>query len=244
MLLWITKEKRIGKDDLRFKIMQKNMSCQAQTNDLLNGMDLREKLSRTVKLAETNVHLRKPGPETKTVKHAETNVDLWKPWPETKETNLWSQIPSRSAEVLSQTDLTRSYHAWSLDQLKQRYPAGFFGSTGSLFPQMNVEKLQKRPIIQKYDDVRSAPLTTNNILDPPGCMSTTPLMRKSKLLTGCAKPVAPMQAHVQPSSNIVQKNPYIVQATYLLTSIFFNLYLTLQHYIAWKLNLMFTFRIY
>lgn len=179
------------------------MSFRAQTNDLLNGMDLREKLSRTVK-------------------HAETSVDMQKPRPETKETNPWGQLPSRrSAEDSPQINLPRnSYSAWSLDQLKQRYPDGIFGSTGSLSPQMNVPKLQKRPIIQKYDDVRSAPFIINNILDPPGRMGTTPFMTKSTLPTGRAKPVAPMQAHLQPSSNIVQKNSYIVQATYLWTSIF------------------------
>ncbi|XP_034699584.1 uncharacterized protein LOC117924944 isoform X1 [Vitis riparia] len=186
------KGKCIGKDDLRFKIMQKSMSFRAQTNDLLNGMDLREKLSRTVK-------------------HAETSVDMQKPRPETKETNPWGQLPSRrSAEDSPQINLPRnSYSAWSLDQLKQRYPDGIFGSTGSLSPQMNVPKLQKRPIIQKYDDVRSAPFIINNILDPPGRMGTTPFMTKSTLPTGSAKPVAPMQAHLQPSSNIVQKNSYI-----------------------------------
>lgn len=186
------KGKRIGKDDLRFKIMEKSMSFRAQTNDLLNGMDLREKLSRTVK-------------------HAETSVDMQKPRPETKETSPWGQLPSRrSAEDSPQINLPRnSYSAWSLDQLKQRYPDGIFGSTGSLSPQMNVPKLQKRPIIQKYDDVRSAPFIINNILDPPGRMGTTPFMTKSTLPTGRAKPVAPMQAHLQPSSNIVQKNSYI-----------------------------------
>ncbi|RVX10439.1 hypothetical protein CK203_017059 [Vitis vinifera] len=144
------KGKRIGKDDLRFKIMQKSMSFRAQTNDLLNGMDLREKLSRTVK-------------------HAETSVDMQKPRPETKETNPWGQLPSRrSAEDSPQINLPRnSYSAWSLDQLKQRYPDGIFGSTGSLSPQMNVPKLQKRPIIQKYDDGDEQP-TVDSLLHSLG----------------------------------------------------------------------------
>ncbi|KAJ9709100.1 hypothetical protein PVL29_000864 [Vitis rotundifolia] len=176
----------------RNKLHLSSNGVNAQTNDLLNGMDLREKLSRTVK-------------------HAETSVDMQKPRPETRETNPWGQLPSRrSAEDSPQINLPRnSYSAWSLDQLKRRYPDGIFGSTGSLSPQMNVPKLQKRQIIQKYDDVRSAPFITNNILDPPGRMGTTPFMTKSILPAVCAKPVAPMQAHLQPSSNIVQKNSYI-----------------------------------
>lgn len=186
------------------------MTSRVQTGDLLSGMDLREKLSMTIK-------------------HAETRVDMQKTRPETKETSLWSQIPSRKgAEDLLLINFSRSsYSDCSVDQLRQRYPDEIFGATGSLFPQMKVGKLQKTSIIQK-EDVRSPPFITSNILNPPGCMSAAPFMAKSMFPTDCAKPVAPMQAHLQPLSNIVQKNSYIVQATYLWTSIFFSCSLTLH----------------
>ncbi|KAJ4823710.1 hypothetical protein Tsubulata_027097 [Turnera subulata] len=80
---------RVGKDDLRYKLMQKNVFRRAQSDDDHNKMDLREKLSRTVQPS---------GPPL-------GSFDAPQRMPEPRNSSLLGQIPSRrSADDLHQMD--------------------------------------------------------------------------------------------------------------------------------------------
>ncbi|KAM5566675.1 hypothetical protein ABKV19_015025 [Rosa sericea] len=201
---------RIGKDDLRFKLMQKNAFRRAQSDDddQRHG-DLREKLSKAVQRPIPSVESR-------------SRQRL----PEPQESGFFGRVPStRSADVLPRGPATRSaddlphmdslrnsYSPWTLDHLRRRSPERVQVTYRGLSPQRNIEDLQRRPLNRTYDDGRSAPYMNKDVLDATRPASTAPFMSNTALPPGPAKHMAAAPPHmnqVPPLSSTVQKPPYV-----------------------------------
>ncbi|EOY00327.1 Sterile alpha motif domain-containing protein, putative isoform 3 [Theobroma cacao] len=188
---------RIGKDDLRLKLMQKNVFRRAQSDDNQKVMDLREKLSRMGQppLNSYEARQRMPDPRER--------------MPESRETSILGRIPStRSADDLPRMTSSRSsFSPWTLDHLRQRSPDRVMGVSRGLSPPRNAEELQRRPLNRTYDDVRAVPYMGKDVLDAPRPVSTASFVTKSTVPTTSAKPMPPGRP-IPPPSSIVQKSSY------------------------------------
>ncbi|KAH9709167.1 SAM domain-containing protein [Citrus sinensis] len=185
---------RIGKNDLRFKLMQKNVVRRSQNDDDCEFMDLREKLSRTGQPPHSS-------------------LDTRQCLPESRETSILGRIPvSRSTNDLPQMNSSRSsYSAWTLDHIRRRSPERIVGSSRGLSPPRNVEDLQRKPLSRTYDDMRSIPYMSKDVHNAPRPMSTSPYMTKPTLPPGSVKPLPPgppLIGQLPPPPGIVQKSSY------------------------------------
>ncbi|CAK7332767.1 unnamed protein product [Dovyalis caffra] len=191
---------RIGKDDLRYKLLQKNVFRRAQSDDDQKTMDLREKLSRTI---------RPPGPPLS------SNLDAQQRMPEPKNTSILGRIPPiRSADDLHHMDSRNSYSPWTLDHIRRRSPDGVISSSRGLSPPRNMDNLQRRPLNRTYDDVRTVPYMNKDVLDTPRSVSSsTTFMTKPSMPPPIvpAKSVAPHIGQLPPPSGIVQKSSYAAE---------------------------------
>ncbi|KAJ6911592.1 hypothetical protein NC652_022016 [Populus alba x Populus x berolinensis] len=197
------KDAHIGKDDLRYKLMQKNVFSRTQSDDDQKTRDLREKLSRTV---------RSPGPLL-------SNLDARHRLPDPKDTSILGRIPpTRSADVLHHMDSSRnSFSPWTLDHIRRRSPDRVMSSSRGLSPPRNMDNLQRRPLNRTYDDVRTVPYMNKDVLDTPRSVSSSAtFIAKSAMLplspspTVPAKSVVPLMGQLPPSG-IVQKSSYVAE---------------------------------
>ncbi|KAJ6903980.1 hypothetical protein NC651_021213 [Populus alba x Populus x berolinensis] len=183
--------------------MQKNVFSRTQSDDDQKTMDLREKLSRTV---------RSPGPLL-------SNLDARHRLPDPKDTSILGRIPpTRSADVLHHMDSSRnSFSPWTLDHIRRRSPDRVMSSSRGLSPPRNMDNLQRRPLNRTYDDVRTIPYMNKDVLDAPRSVSSsTTFITKSAMLplspspTVPAKSVVPLMSQLPPSG-IVQKSSYMAE---------------------------------
>ncbi|XP_065860962.1 uncharacterized protein [Euphorbia lathyris] len=186
---------RIGKNDLRYKLMQKNVSRRAQSNYDEKSMDLRQKLSRTVQ---------PPGPPYNTT---DTRQNM-----STKSSSVLGRIPlARSVDNLPRMDVSRSsYSPWTLDHIRRRSPDRVIGSSRGLSPPRNVEDLPRRPVSRTFEDPRAFSYMNKDVLNASRPISSsTAFMTKSVMPSVSTKPVAPLLSQLPPSSGIIQKNSYV-----------------------------------
>lgn len=191
----------LGKDDLRYKLIRKNVLKRVESDVMGDRMDLRETLSRPVRPNTTNLSMRQRMPEPTDPRYLV---------PERKDTSILGQIPStRSADALPKMDsLRNSYSPWNLDQLRQRSPDKISHTSRILSPQKNQEEIMKRPLIRTYDDARTVPYTSRDILEPGRHLATasSPYMTRLTSATAYVKPVVAQPA---PSiGGIVPKSSY------------------------------------
>ncbi|XP_057495015.1 uncharacterized protein LOC130780078 isoform X2 [Actinidia eriantha] len=158
---------RLGKDDLRFKLMRKNVKRRGQTDIQRNGVDLRETLSRAVRPPTTSLSMHQRLPEP---------MDSRYLVPERKDTSILGRIPpTRSADAFPRMDLLRnSYSPWTLDQLKKRSPDRVLRTSRNLSPQRNEEEITKRPLIRTNDEARTFSYMNRDILEPGRALGTAP----------------------------------------------------------------------
>ncbi|MBA0730451.1 hypothetical protein Golax_023041 [Gossypium laxum] len=149
----------IGKDDLRFKLMQKNVFRRAQSDENRKDMDLREKLSRMGQPYETH----------QTSESRERIPEPREQVLESRETSILGRIPStRSVDDLPRVTTSRSsYSPWTLDHLRQRFPDRVMGSSRGLSPPRNAEEFQRRQVNRTYD-VRPVSYMGKDVIDAPG----------------------------------------------------------------------------
>ncbi|XP_062159954.1 uncharacterized protein LOC133867239 isoform X2 [Alnus glutinosa] len=183
----------IGRDDLRFKLMQKNASRRAESDDDQKRVDLREKLSKALRPPVTNVDSRHSPPEP-------------------KDTGFLGRIPStRSVDDLPvMNSMRRPYSTWTLDHLRRRSPdrARGIGTSRGLSPPRNMEELQRRPLNRTHDDVRLVPYMRKDVFDTSGPMSTATFIAKPAIPPAPAMPLPPPIGQHPPPTGIVQKIPY------------------------------------
>lgn len=197
---------RIGKDDLRLKLIQKSASRQAESNDKKRHGDLREKLSKAVQPPRDSFNS-KPR------------------MPEPRERSLLRQLPpARSSDDLMRMESMRSsYSPWTLDHIRQRSPDGFPSTSRGISPQRNAGDLQRRPLNRTYDSARSVPYVGRDVLETSRPPSTAPasFMSRSTMSTlppVTAKSVASHPGQLPPSSSVAPRASYAVNFTYSLTS--------------------------
>ncbi|KAK9021700.1 hypothetical protein V6N11_011675 [Hibiscus sabdariffa] len=193
----------IGKNDLRFKLMQKNGFRRAQGDGNQKDMDLREKLSRTGQPYETH---QMPNSRDRI-------PELGDRGPESRGTSILGRIPStRSADDLPRVTTSRSsYSPWTLDHIRQRSPERVMGSYRGLSPPRNVGEIQRRQVNRTYDDVRTVSYMGKDVLDTPEPVRTASFVTKSRLPTTSAKPILPgsqIPCPIPPPSSIVPKPSY------------------------------------
>ncbi|KAK7252342.1 hypothetical protein RIF29_36210 [Crotalaria pallida] len=188
---------RIGKDDLRLKLMQKSASRRGESNGDKRHMDLREKLS-------------KPAHSMKAIFDPKQSV------PESRGTSMLRQISSaRSSNDLMRVESMRSsYSPWTLDHIRRKSPDEFQNTSRGISPQRNVEDLQRGPLNRRYDDVRSVPYVARDVLEtsrPPSSApaSFMPRPTMSTLPPVAAKPVPSHPGQLPPSSSVAQRAPYV-----------------------------------
>lgn len=194
----------IGKDDLRLKLMRKNASRRAHSDDYQELGDLREKLSKPVRLPVPGIDSRVP------------SIDSRQRLPEPKDSGVLGRIPStRSVDDMPQVDSFKSpYSSWTLDHLRRRSPDRVLATSSGISPQ-NVEELQRRPLNRTFNDVRPIPYISKDLSDTTRPMGAVNFMSNSTLPPGPAKPMAPhLNQHPPPSgTGVVSKGPYMVGAS-------------------------------
>ncbi|KAJ7943589.1 Sterile alpha motif domain-containing protein [Quillaja saponaria] len=205
---------RIGKDDLRLKLMRKTATRQGENGNDRKNMDLREKLSKA------------SCPSV-------TSIDSRQRLPESKDRSILARIPpARSADDLTRMESIRSsYSPWTLDHIRRRSPDGYPSSSRGVFhqrnveelhrrypsasrglsPQRNVEEMPRRPLNRTSDSVRSVPYMSKNVLVPSRPLGTpsASFMSQSTISTlppVTARPVPPLIGQLPPPSSIAQKS--------------------------------------
>ncbi|CAL5419019.1 unnamed protein product [Camellia sinensis] len=193
---------RLGKDDLRFKLMRKNVLRQGKSDVHRNGVDLRDTLSRAVRPSTAGLSTRQRMPEPTDSRHLVT---------ERKDASILGRIPStRSADALPQmVSLRNSYSPWNLDQLRQRSPDRVLRTSRNLLPQRNEEEITKRPLIRAYDDTRTVSYMSREILEAGRPLGTSPYMTRPAVAAASAKSLVPPPAPPPPPGGIVHKSSYM-----------------------------------
>ncbi|PON46562.1 Mitogen-activated protein kinase kinase kinase [Parasponia andersonii] len=183
---------RISKDDLRLKLMRKNASRRAHSNDDQKYGDLRDKL-------------------TKAVRPSMPSLDSRQRLPQPKETGDYGRLPStRSADDLLKTGYLRnSYSPWT-DHVRRRSPDRMPSTSRGLSPQRNLEKIQRTPLTRTLDDGRSVQYMSKDVIGTARPMGTVAFTPNSALPPGSVKPVAPHMSQLPPPSGIVPKSSYMV----------------------------------
>ncbi|XXG71194.1 hypothetical protein AAC387_Pa07g0502 [Persea americana] len=152
---------RVARDDLRFKLMRKNLSRRALGGEESNGVDLREKLSRTAK-APLRLDTRQRMPELRRIP------------------------PTRSADDLSRMgSLRKSYSSRTLDGLRHVSPERMLHSRG-ISPPRHVSELRQGPPIKSMGASGSSPFMTEGAV---GNSRPTSFMAKGPVAFEAAKPV-------------------------------------------------------
>ncbi|KAL6983609.1 hypothetical protein U1Q18_016991 [Sarracenia purpurea var. burkii] len=195
---------RLGKDDLRFKLMRKNGSRRVQSDAQRNGLDLRETLSRAVRPSATSFGTRQRMPEPTDSRHFV---------PERKDASILGGIPSSRSAGLADNlprmhSLRNSYSPWTLDRLRQRSPDRVLRTPRNISPQRrNDEDIMKRPLIGTYDDARRVSYMSRDILEPGRPLGTAPYMTRPIVAAASVKPIVPLPPP-PPPSGIVLKSSY------------------------------------
>ncbi|XP_043723293.1 uncharacterized protein LOC122670471 [Telopea speciosissima] len=192
---------RIGRDDLRFKLMRKNMSRGSRSENEGHNMDLRQKLSRTEQsaMAATHSYQRMPDP---------------------KANGLVRRIPpTRSADDLLRMDsLRKSYSSWTLDGLRRRSPERILGTSRGLSPPRSMGDIRQGPSMRPVD--ASRPLYMGkDILNTSRSTGPIHYMTKPSVALDPAKPVA----RLPPPSGIMQKASYTGEEPHTVGSLLHSL---------------------
>ncbi|XP_042502376.1 uncharacterized protein LOC122079738 isoform X2 [Macadamia integrifolia] len=200
---------QIGRDDLRFKLMRKNVSRGTRSDGEGHNMDLRQKLSRTEHSAMVATH-------------------SYQHMPEPKANGLVRRIPpTRSADDLHHMDsLRKSYSSWALDGLRRRSSERILVTSRGLSPPRNMDGIRpprnmdgirQGPPMRPVDASRP-PYMGKDIVD--SSRSTGPIhYMKPSVALDPAKPVA----RLPPPNGIMQKPSYMGEEPHTVASLLHSL---------------------
>ncbi|KMT07653.1 hypothetical protein BVRB_6g147780 [Beta vulgaris subsp. vulgaris] len=200
----------LRKDDLRFKLMQKNTNRQSHNSDSHGNIDLRDKL-----LSRTS----RPSVDNKIMRPPESTVSVRHPLGEprdpgivrhtvvgARDTSILGRYPSsRNPSDLSTVVPSRPYTSWTLENLRRRSPERLYHSSArrELSPERSREDSQRRPI-RAYDDGRSSSCMR---ISPQRSVRSSPFITKSSVPAAPVKPAVPYSPHYPQASGIVHKIP-------------------------------------
>uniref|UniRef100_A0A1D1YST4 SEC23-interacting protein n=1 Tax=Anthurium amnicola TaxID=1678845 RepID=A0A1D1YST4_9ARAE len=143
-------DRRIGQNDLRFKLMHKNLPRQTNIDSDVHDVDLREKISQTVQMP--------------------LRFDACQHEVESKTSVFLRQIlPTRSVDdMLHGNFLRKSYSSWPLKGFRHRSPGRLLGAYGGVFPPRNYcNDLRQVPTIRSVDPPNTVPLMVKGVIDTP-----------------------------------------------------------------------------
>ncbi|XP_042497049.1 ankyrin repeat and SAM domain-containing protein 6-like [Macadamia integrifolia] len=177
----------IGRNDLRFKLMRKNMSRGTRSDGEEYDMDRRKKPSRAEHSAMAATHSRQRMPAPKV-------------------NGLGRHIPpTRSADdLLRMNSLRKSYSPWTMGGLRHRSPYRNLGTSRGLSPPRNMDDRRQAPSIRPVDASRPPYMSKDNF-DTSRSTGPTMYMTKTSVAPDPAKPVA----RHPPPSGIMQKSSYM-----------------------------------
>ncbi|GMH26128.1 hypothetical protein Nepgr_027971 [Nepenthes gracilis] len=205
-------EMRLGKGDLRFKLMQKNMFRQIPNSDLESNIDLRDRLCRETQLSVDSKTI--CSPEAKTIPPPQAKLYTRRSMVEPRDTSMLGQVPSsKSTSLLHAMNPYRtSYSFQTWDNPRRRSPDRMVCSSTSrvLSPERNMEDSRRMSFIRAFDDGKSNLYMRNDAHSPPRPASSAPYLTKSALPAASAKPVAPPISQYVQTSRIVSRVPYMM----------------------------------
>ncbi|KAG0451457.1 hypothetical protein HPP92_026262 [Vanilla planifolia] len=137
---------QVSRDDLRYKLMSKSLSRGKVGTEGQNGVDLREKLSRS-----SRIPLR-----------YESKQNMMGTISSTYSRRI---PPARSADDLLQLDSSRKSYPLTLDGLKWRSPDRLLGASRRMSPPRNFVEMRHIPSVRPYDDLRRSVHVTKSIPD-------------------------------------------------------------------------------
>lgn len=183
---------RIGKGDLRFKLMQKNSSRRTLSDDECDAVDLREKLSKTVHTSAAT-------------------LDSRQRMHERKDNGFLGRIPpSRSTSHLPRTEpLRSSYSSLDFESLRRRSPERYVASSRGLSPRRSPEDVHRRLPMRTSDEGRSIAYMQKEVLPSRPMSSSVPYVTNSSRPSTSVRPTATVMGQSRPPSNIVQKSSYL-----------------------------------
>ncbi|XP_043703275.1 uncharacterized protein LOC122653491 [Telopea speciosissima] len=178
---------QIGRDDLRFKLMRKNLSRGTRSDGKEHDMDRRKKPSRTEHSAMAATH-------------------SWQRMPDPKVNGLVRRIPpTRSADdLLRMNSMRKSYSSLTMGGLRRRSPYRNLGTSRGLSPPRNMDDHRQLPSIRPVDASRPSYMSKDN-LDTSRFTGPTIYMTKTGVAPVPAKPVA----RLPPPTDIMQKSSYM-----------------------------------
>lgn len=192
---------RLSQHDLRFKLLQKNVPRQNQSNGHLSNTDLRNRLSR--KATQPSNTLR-PAEAAQPVLLARQSMA------EPRDTSILGQHPS--ARTVSDFPVVvparTSYSPWTLDNLRRRSPdASLRSSSTALSPENDLDQQPRRSIIQPFENGKSNTYIRSDTRSPSRPVSSIPSLAKSAVATATvsSKPVASLAPQFPPASGSLPK---------------------------------------
>ncbi|XP_057983494.1 uncharacterized protein LOC131168220 isoform X2 [Malania oleifera] len=177
---------RVGRNDLRLKLMQRRLSRQTESD-----VEEHRRIERREKILRTD---RPP-----------MRFNMMQQMPERKEGTFFRRLPRTESadDLLLGQPMRKSSTLWTADGLRHRSPDRIFRTSRGLSPPRNVGQLRQMPSVRSIDASRSGRFLSNDVLNPS--RSTGPAPITMKATSEYAKPIAqPM-----PMRGIVHKNSYM-----------------------------------
>lgn len=189
--------RRVGRDDLRYKLLHKSISKRTDTVSDQRNVDLREKLS------SRNYH----GP---------LRFDAQQHVPVSRGSGLARQIPpTRNVEDLCRLDPLRKSYSFSSDRQRNRSPDRILGASRGMSPPRAYDDMRHTPSMRSADVPRPLYIT-RSVAD---VSRPEPLARKATVSVETAKPV--MRA--PPASGSIQKTSYMPEEPHTVASLLHSL---------------------
>ncbi|URE31777.1 SAM domain containing protein [Musa troglodytarum] len=180
---------RVGRDDLRWKLMKKSLSRRNLDAEGQRDVDLREKLSRNVQ--------------------ASSRSDSRQHATESSTSGLGRRIPStRSADDLLELDAHRKSYSWTSDRQRLGSPDRFISTQRHMSPSRRYEELRHASAIRSIDASRPSSFLTNSGIGD----ASRSLNFMAKDISVSAKPVvrAPAPGIIGPRSVLKPEEPLTV----------------------------------
>ncbi|XP_020259381.1 uncharacterized protein LOC109835776 [Asparagus officinalis] len=185
--------RRVGQDDLRYKLNHKKVSKRAHTDSNERNSDLREKLSRN------------------------SNGQSRRHVPESRPSGLVRQIPpTRSAEDLCHLNSLRKSYAYTSDRSRHRSPDRLVGASRGMSPPRSYNDPRHVSSMRPSDISRPENFIPKSVLD---ASRSDPLMSRGPIPVGTAKPI--MRAPLP--SGTLQKTSYMPEEPHTVASLLHSL---------------------
>ncbi|KAL9240909.1 hypothetical protein vseg_015075 [Gypsophila vaccaria] len=137
----------LGKDDLRFKLMQKTTGRESWTSESLPNIDLREKLSRKISRPSADNMTMRPRESAASTRHPVIDPRVTSmsrhPVLESRDTHVMGRLPPSRHPIELSTITPRSY-TWTLENSRQRSPENLRRISPEVLRRRSPDDLRRR----------------------------------------------------------------------------------------------------